>query len=528
MERSMRDRAPFKPEDLRQLAEVGIDPDEALRQVRLLANPPAYARLVRPCTPGDGIRVLSRGEIEESLAAYERARAANRLFKFVPASGAATRMFQSLLRFLNEKRDFTREEIEEEAAKGTPPFEELGRFLEGLRSPGGFAFREALRGALAEEGFVLEELAAARRYRPILKTLLVAMNYGRLPKGLIPFHAHEDGIRTAFEEHLVETALDARNADGTCRLHFTVAPEYEPAFRTYLTEAGPRLERTLGVRYEVGFSGQKPSTDTLALDERGEPFREADGRLLLRPGGHGALLENLNDIRGDIVLIKNIDNVAARWLGADPVVWKKVLAGYLVRLQELVFRLLARLEEGDAIVEEASLFARDVLAIAPCEAGSSGLSQEERRAFLLRKLARPIRVCGMVPNAGDAGGGPFWVLGRDGTVSLQVVESAEIDPDSETQQAIRAASTHFSPVDIVCGARDRRGDPYDLKRFADPEAVFISSKSRDGRKLRALERPGLWNGGMADWITVFVEVPGETFTPVKRVTDLLSEAHKVV
>jgi len=520
-------RSPFTAEDLKQLAEAGIDPNEALRQVGLLANPPAYARLVRPCTPGDGIRVLSRGEIEESLAAYERARAANRLSKFVPASGAATRMFQSLLWFLKETRDFTREEIEDVAAKGTPQFEELGRFLEGARSPEGFAFREALRVALAGKGLVLEELAAARRYRPILETLLVEMDYGRLPKGLIPFHAHEDGIRTAFEEHLVETALDARNADGTCRLHFTVSPEHEPVFRALLAEAGPRLGEKLGVRYDVGFSGQKPSTDTLALDDRGEPFREADGRLLLRPGGHGALLENLNDIQGDIVLIKNIDNVAARRLGTDPIEWKKVLAGYLVRLQELVFRLLARLEEGDAIVEEASLFARDVLAIAPHGEEKRNLSREERRAFLIRKLARPIRVCGMVPNAGHVGGGPFWVLGRDGTVSLQVVESAEIDPRSETQQAILAASTHFSPVELVCGVRGPRGDPYDLNRFADPEAVFISSKSRGGRKLRALERPGLWNGGMADWITVFVESPAETFTPVKRVTDLLSLAHKV-
>ncbi|MFH1679266.1 MAG: DUF4301 family protein [Candidatus Eisenbacteria bacterium] len=522
---SLMDRSPFTEEDLRQLAVAGIPLDEALRQIRLLTTRPAYARLLRPCTPGDGIRVLSRAEIEESLAAYERARAQSRLEKFVPASGAASRMFHALLWFLNEKKESTGAEIEEEIAKGNAFFLELGRFLRGLAEPGGFAFRAELSEVLARSGHELEALVAGRRYRPILEALLVQMDYDSLPKGLIPFHAYESEIRTPFEEHLIEAALYARNGDGVCRLHFTVSPEHEQGFRKLLAEAGPRREREFGVRYEVGFSAQKPSTDTLAVDERGSPFRAPDGRLLLRPGGHGTLLENLDALAGDIILIKNIDNTTPRQLEPDLVQWKKTLTGHLVRLQELVFRLLARLEEDDAIVDEAALFARDLLGIVP-PGEPPGTSREEKRAFLVRKLARPIRVCGMVPNAGDSGGRPFWVRGRDGTAGLQIVESAEIDPDSEEQQQVRAASTHFNPVDIVSGVRDRHGNPFDLKRFVDPDAVFISSKSSGGAKLRALEHPGLWNGGMADWVTVFVEVPAETFSPVKRVTDLLGADHR--
>ncbi|RPJ44694.1 MAG: DUF4301 family protein, partial [Candidatus Latescibacterota bacterium] len=368
---------------------------------------------------------------------------------------------------------------------------------------------------------------SARRYRPILRALLETMGYASLPKGLLPFHEHADGVRTAFEEHLVEAALYARGGDGLCRLHFTVSPEHEGAFRDLLRTAGHSWEKRLGVRYEVGFSAQKPSTDTLAVDLDGRPFRDKEGRLLLRPGGHGALLENLNDIEGDIVLIKNIDNVSPLQLEGELVGWKKTLAGLLAHVQERAFRLAEKIEAGDdGALEETERFAAGVFGIAPPVIGRAR-SAADLRAFWLRKLDRPIRVCGMVPNEGQVGGGPFWARGADSSASAQVVETAEIDPRSDDQQAVLRSATHFSPVDFVCGVRDRRGEPYDLKQFVDRERVFVSSKSYDGRRLRALERPGLWNGGMSDWNTIFVEVPARSFAPVKKVTDLLNEDHQV-
>jgi hypothetical protein len=519
--------ATFTAADLSELEAAGISPDDASAQLRFLTAPPRHANLVRPCTLGDGIRTLESVGVEEALAAYERARAESRFLKFVPASGAATRMFQSLLRFLHEEKEYTKAEIEAGAGEGTPHFAELARFIDGLTGGGrGFAFRDRLADRLREDGRDLSILAADKRYRPILEALLVKLGYASLPKGLLLFHASDDGARTAFEEHLIEATLYARNADGVCRLHFTVSPEHEAGFRARLAGAGPGWEKRLGVRYEVSFSAQKPSTDTIAVDDEGRPFRDKSGGLLRRPGGHGALIENLNDVAGDIIFIKNIDNVTPRQLDDDLVTWKKALAGLLAHVQARAFRLLARLEAADdRALPEAEAFAGESFGISP-PPGSRSLTAESLRSYWLRKLRRPIRVAGMVPNAGHAGGGPFWVRGVDGALTLQVVESAEVDPDSPEQQAIFRSSTHFSPVDFVCAVRAPDGEPYDLKQFVDPEAVFVSSKSYEGRRLRALERPGLWNGGMADWNTIFVEVPAETFAPVKKVTDLLNEDHQ--
>ncbi|MFH1277304.1 MAG: DUF4301 family protein [Candidatus Eisenbacteria bacterium] len=515
----------FTKEDRKQLEGAGISLEEGLRQIALFENPPGFTKLARVCVPGDGIRRLVESEVEEALAAYERARLGDRFLKFVPASGAATRMFQSLLFFRNETREWSRREIEREAAKGTEHFPELKRFLEGLSR---FPFAGALRDTLEEAGEDPAALLQNGSYRPILGALLdpAALDFARLPKGLIPFHGTEDEARTPFEQHLIEAALYARNADGSCRLHFTVSPEHEEAFRRLLERVRPGLEERFGIRYEVNFSAQKPSTDTLAADESNRPFREKNGRLLVRPGGHGALIENLGETEGDIVFIKNIDNVTPRQLTAEVCGWKKALAGHLTRVQERIFRLLARLDEGadNRVVEEAMIFLKEDLGVEP-PAGKAPAGGDAHR-FVTEKLDRPLRVCGMVPNTGDPGGGPFWVTGEDGSASLQIVESAQIDPRSDAQQEILKASTHFNPVDLVCALRDRRGNPYDLRGHVDESAVFISVKSKDGRTLKAFERPGLWNGAMADWNTVFVEVPAETFSPVKRVTDLLKEEHQ--
>ncbi|MBN1824808.1 MAG: DUF4301 family protein [Candidatus Eisenbacteria bacterium] len=515
----------FDDRDLERLRRHGVAPEEAARQYELLRNPPGYARLDRACRPGDGIRILGQEETEEALAAYERARAANRFSKFVPASGAATRMFRALQWFRNEPRDLSRRDVEEAASKGEDRATGLLRFLDALPR---FAFFEDLRVHLARSGGGdAESLAAAFLYRPVLDALLApeAMGYASLPKGLIPFHKYGDGPRTAFEEHLVEAALYARGADAGVRLHFTISPDQETRFREVLDRACPKGERE-GTRYRVGFSAQKPSTDTIAVDFEDRIFRDGDGSILFRPGGHGALIENLNELHGDLVFIKNIDNVSPAQNGGEAVRSKKTLAGLLVLLQEKIhahLEVLAGGAEGEEL-EGIAAFARTTLHLETDGIARRGAGA--LREFLLRRLDRPIRVCGMVRNQGDPGGGPFWVRGANGFVTPQIVETSQIDRGSPEQMEILRSATHFNPVDLVCGARNHRGEPHDLTRFIDPSAVFISRKSKDGKELKALERPGLWNGAMAGWITVFVEVPSHTFTPVKQVTDLLKPEHQ--
>jgi len=513
-------------DDRGQLDAVGITEAEAIRQIELFENPPPFASLDRPCTRSDGIRVLSESDVEEALAAYERARLGNRFSKFVPASGAATRMFQALLWFVNEEAQFDRDEIDERAKKGDGHFPELARFLDGL---GRFAFADELAERAGGSAAEAVSLAAAGRYKPLLEALLRpdGLGFAALPKGLIPFHRYEDGSRTPFEEHLVEAALYAANADKTCTIHFTISPEHEARFRQLLDDRAPVLTERYGVRFDVTFSTQHSSTDTLAVDLDNQIFRDAEGRILLRPGGHGALIRNLNDHPGDMVFIKNIDNVTPRQLRPEVCGWKKALAGLAAQTQEKIAGHLNRLEssDDDGQLADALAFAADMLSVVPPDTAPFA-SPSSKRAYLVEKLQRPLRVCGMVPNVGDPGGGPFWVRGEDNALSLQIVESAQVDMDDDDQIAILGASTHFNPVDILCVMRDHRGEPFDLLRHIDRNAVFISRKSKDGRELKALERPGLWNGAMADWNTIFVEMPGETFSPVKRVTDLLKADHQ--
>lgn len=498
----------FSPADLSQMAALGIAPGEALRQIELFRNPPPYTRVLRPCRIGDGIRTLPKGAEPWLLARFEEAVRRGRVAKFVPASGAATRMFKELLADLND------------GAQGEPPAE-VRTFLENLRS---FAFFEDLAEAMARDGFDVAE----EDRKAILDHLLTerGLGYAELPKGLLKFHRYPDGPRTPLEEHLVEAADYTRDAGGDCRLHFTVSPDHQDRFDQLLAEIRESYEERYGCRFEVSFSHQQRSTDTIAVDPGNRPFRQEDGTLLFRPGGHGSLIDNLASLAGkgwDLVLLKNIDNVVPD--GRKPVVngWKKALAGHLLNLQERIFRYLDRLqagEGGEAVLDEAAKLVEKELS-RPIPAGLQG---EERRRFLIEALDRPLRVCGVVRNQGEPGGGPFWVEDGNGQVSLQIVESSQIDP--KIRQEILAGSTHFNPVDIVCAIRDRHGAPYDLQRFVDPSTVFISSKSHEGRPLKALERPGLWNGAMAGWNTVFIEVPDETFAPVKTVLDLLRPEHQ--
>jgi hypothetical protein len=354
------------------------------------------------------------------------------------------------------------------------------------------------------------------------------LNYAALPKALFKFHRYPWGSRTALEEHLVEAVGYVKDARGLCRVHLTTSLEHMGLFEAMAKAIRSGYEREYHARFELSFSAQKPSTQTIAADLEGRPFRVADGSLLFRPGGHGALLENLNDLQGDIVFIKNIDNVVPDRLKALTFMWKGALAGQLVRVQRRIFSYLERLVEGAQearFLDEVMEFARaDLSVMLPKRSRPD--TPSEKRDFLISALDRPLRVCGMVANQGEPGGGPFWVEDPDGSLSLQIVESVQVDQDSPGQRGIWNAATHFNPVDLVCGVRDRLGAPFDLRRYLDRRAVLITRKSKDGLELNAMELPGLWNGAMARWNTIFVEVPAATFNPVKRLGDLLREAHQ--
>ncbi len=507
----------FTDQDLEQLAQHGVSPAEAQRQIALLRRRQAYATLVRPCTVGDGIEPIPHAAHEGLLRLYTEAASAGRLARFVPASGAATRMFAHLLRVLQYEGDLLRESLEQ-AAETSQDARETLAFLDHLPR---FAFRGALAHALRRRGFDLAKLAPHGPYRPILEALLLpeGLAYAHLPKGLLLFHDYPEGARTAFEEQLVEAAGIVRDAEGIIRAHFTISPEHRARFEHHLEEVRARWEPRWRARFAVSFSEQSPATDTLALDDDGQPFRADDGRLLLRPAGHGALLDNLDAFRGDIILLKNIDNVAPDHRKGPTYLWSKLLVGYLVRLQREIFELLDALDAGEgAAVPRAEAF------VARHFPGSEEAAPG--REALRKRLDRPLRVCGMVPARGEPGGAPFWVRERDGRIARQIVESAQVRQDDSAQRAVFAEATHFNPVFIACAVRDRLGQPYDLDRFADPEAVIIARKTHAGRPLWALERPGLWNGGMARWNSVFVEVPEDVFNPVKTVNDLLRESHQ--
>jgi hypothetical protein len=506
--------------DRAQLEQLGISAAEAARQLRLFAAPPPATALDRPCTVGDGIAVLDDADRRAALQAYERAAAAGRLLKFIPASGAATRMFQALLAVRPPQGgELTRRALEARAAGGDKDAGAALTFVDNVRR---FAFSDALTAAVARRG---EDLAACLR-RGELTALIAALldadglDYAASPKALIAFHRYAAGSRTAFEEHLLEGAAYARSSAAIARLHFTVSPEHADAYRAVLDAVRARSEARAGARFEVGFSFQSSATDTLAVDLDNRPLRDADGRLVLRPGGHGALIENLHRLAGDVVFLKTVDNIQPEHRRAAALEWMRILTGHLLVVQEALFAHRAALDRSppQSQLDAALAFLRGVLGAPVAEGDDVGA--------LRAALDRPLRVCGMVRNSGEPGGGPFWVRGGDGQVTRQIVESAQVDQADAVQRARFAAATHFNPVLIACGVRDWRGRPFDLAEFVDPAAVFIARKSKDGAELKALERPGLWNGAMASWHTLFVELPDAVFTPVKSVNDLLRPEHQ--
>lgn len=525
--------------DLEQLAERGISREEAERQLALLHDPPSPPHLDRPCTAGDGITRLEPDDHDRLVARYREARAAGWAGKFVPASGAASRMFKTLLpwvEYAGRPEELGRE-VERRRESGDTAAGDPLRFVAELH---GFPFAGELASELAARGQDLEDLRLRGDAGALLQALLAPdrLGYDGLPKALIPFHRYgppeAEDVRTAFEEQLVEGAAFLADGEGRVRIHCTVPPDDRERIARHLASARTRFEGRLRARFQVSFSIQSPSTDTLALTldgppETGEPFRRADGRLLLRPGGHGALLGNLDAVArdgGDLVFVKNIDNVQPDRVKPEVTRWKEILGGYLLELRDRSAELLRRLEAGDAAAaEEATRFLAERLGFRPPSTWET-LSAGERSRRLAERLERPLRVGGMVLNRGEPGGGPFWVAGDDGAASAQIVERSQIDEDAPEQVRIFGSSTHFNPVDLACTVRDLRGEPYDLSRYVDERAIFIAEKSHEGRPLLALERPGLWNGAMAGWSSAFVEVPEVTFSPVKTVFDLLRPEHQ--
>ena len=507
----------FTEKDKLQIKSRGSELHTVLNQIENFKKGFPYLQVNEAASVDNGIIRLDEEQLQKRISFYDQKVAAGvKPLKFTPASGAASRMFKKLFEALEDCKDAA---SSEEALKKNPAAKE---YLENIEK---FAFYNDLKKVIQENN---EEENCINFIDYLLNEK--GLNYGALPKGLLKFHNYDGFERTPVEEHLVEGAKFACDRNGVVRLHFTVSPEHKEAFENLLNEVKDKYEKELEVTFDISFSLQKPSTDTIAVDLQNQPFREEDGTLFFRPGGHGALIENLNDLDADIIFIKNIDNVVPDHLKQVTIDYKKALAGVLLKYQEKLFMYQKQLNEkhhvalNSGFLAEASNFLENTLNTKP-ESDQYYTEKEDLYHYLREKFNRPLRVCGMVKNEGEPGGGPFWAKNPDGTVSLQIVESSQIDPESVQQQNIMKHATHFNPVDLVCATKNYKKERYDLTKFTDPETGFISKKSKDGKDLKAQELPGLWNGAMSNWNTLFVEVPIETFNPVKTVNDLLRDQH---
>lgn len=501
-------------EDLKQIAAKGISEESINAQLDEFKTGFPFLRLEAAASIGHGIIAPLANERNYYVGAWNDYKAeGKRVVKFVPASGAASRMFKDMFAFLSATYD-----------DPTTDFEK--RFFDNIER---FAFYGELNQVcINNEGKDIKSLMAAGNYKAVVANMLEGkgLNYGQLPKGLLLFHNYPEGARTPMEEHLVEGALYAAS-NGEAHVHFTVSHEHIQLFKQKVADKADTYANKYGIKYDITFSEQKPSTDTLAANPDNTPFRDADGRLVFRPGGHGALIENLNEIDADVVFIKNIDNVVPDRLKPDTVEYKQVIAGILVTLQRKAFGYLRLLDTGNYKHEQLEEIIRFTQHDLCCRKSDiKHLEDAELVIYLREKLNRPMRVCGVVKNVGEAGGGPFLTYNQDGTVSLQILESSQIDKSNEESMKMFTTGTHFNPVDLVCAVKDYKGNAFDLPKYVDKTTGFISNKSKNGKDLKALELPGLWNGAMSNWNTVFVEVPLSTFNPVKAVNDLLREQHQ--
>ena len=501
-------------QDLNQLAAKGISEEKLNSQLEEFKTGFPFLKLEAAASVGKGIIAPTEADVKQYEEAWEQYKAqGHSIVKFVPASGAASRMFKDMFAFADADYDVP-----------TTDFEK--KYFDNIEK---FAFYDALDDACRKNlGAGVKELIANGRYKDVARNMLNAdgLNYGQLPKGMLLFHKYSEGPRTPMEEHLVEGALYAAS-DGKAAVHFTVSHDHLPMFKQRVAEKLDFYASKYGISYDITFSEQKPSTDTVAANPDNTPFRNSDGSLLFRPGGHGALIENLNDIDADVVFVKNIDNVVPDRLKADTVSYKQVIAGILVTLQKKAFDYLKTLEAGAYNHEKLEEIIRFVQHDLCCrKADIKELEDADLVIYLKKKLNRPMRVCGVVKNVGEPGGGPFLTYNQDGTVSLQILESSQIDKNNAEYMEMFTKGTHFNPVDLVCAVKDYKGNAFNLPDFVDRTTGFISSKSKNGKELKALELPGLWNGAMSDWNTVFVEVPLSTFNPVKTVNDLLRDQHQ--
>lgn len=493
----------FSKKDLEQFEQMGIDPQKVEYQIQCFKKGFPFIRMNRAATVHDGIIKFKREKIYDYKLFFESYSEDKKVVKFVPASGAASRMFKDLFNFVKTKdpdhpmADLI-ENYKDFAFSG-----DIDKFLISKEVDPGNALSLINKIKIAK--FILEEFG---------------LNYGNIPKGAIQFHKYEYTTRTAFEEHLVEGASYSRDRERIVRIHFTVSEEHLESIKTMIVKKIPKYEERYFVKYNVNFTTQKKTTDTIAVDSDNAPFRLEDGSILFRPSGHGALIENLNDIDADIAIVKNIDNIVPDSIKSETVLYKKALAGYLFKMQLKIHQYLALMDNNpdSELVEEVFLFAKEHF----------GFNGNEEKDELHNFLNRPIRVCGMVKNEGEPGGGPFWVEDKNGQISLQIVESAQINLKDPEQKEIWENATHFNPVDLVCGLRDYKGQKFNLLNFVDQTTGFISNKSKEGKDLKSLELPGLWNGAMAKWLTIFIEVPLITFNPVKTVKDLLRREHQSI
>ena len=476
----------FTTNDISQIEARGLSVAEVERQIDNFRNGFPSLPVVRAASGGDGVRQLNEEELHQAEELYKSRSKSIKTIKFVPASGAATRMFKELFEYVNDD-------------KRTPGIDKLITNLEK------FAFFAELAKFLKPQ---IDD-------KDVVRNIIIdGLGYGSKPKGLVTFHSYKEGARKPVEEHLVEAALYASDGERAA-IHFTVSPEHKAGFLNLLEERQSHYEKKYGIKYDVSFSEQSPATDTIAVNPDNTPFRNEDGTLLFRPAGHGALIDNLDKLDADIIFVKNIDNVTTDERKPDTIAYKRVLAGELLRLQERSFELLRALERGEDKYTEAKTFL--------CNDLCCKLPEDASRELIKESLDRPIRVCGMVKNEGEPGGGPFWVKDTQGREQLQIAESSQI---AKEDMHLMKEATHFNPVDLVCGVKRYDGTKYNLKLYTDPKTGFISSKSAGGRELRAQELPGLWNGAMANWNTIFVEVPISTFSPVKVVQDLLRPEHQ--
>ena len=501
-------------EDLKQIASKGISQEKIEMQLNEFKTGFPFLKLEAAASLGKGIISPDEGEREKYIQQWKDYKAqGKKIVKFVPASGAASRMFKDMFAFVSADYDTP-----------TTPFEKT--YFDNIHR---FAFFEALNEKCIENcGKDIDTLIGEGNYKAVAANMLEGngLNYGQLPKGMLLFHNYDDGARTPMEEHLVEGALYAAS-NGEANVHFTVSHEHMQFFEKKVEEKVDKYAREYGIQYNISFSEQKPSTDTIAANPDNTPFRTEDGKLLFRPGGHGALIENLNEIDADVIFIKNIDNVVPDRLKPDTVTYKQLIAGVLVSLQSQAFKYLELLDTGKYDHEDLEEIIRFVQRNLCCRKPDIKLLEDaELVIYLRKKLNRPMRVCGVVKNVGEPGGGPFLTYNSDGTVSLQILESSQIDKSNAEYQRMFTEGTHFNPVDLVCAVKDYKGQRFCLPNFVDKSTGFISNKSKNGKELKALELPGLWNGAMSDWNTVFVEVPLSTFNPVKTVNDLLREQHQ--